>query len=351
MTNACVYTILVGGYERLNEQPVAAESALPFICLTDDPGLKSETWQVVQIEPTFALDPIRSQRDLKTRPHLRLPSFDRSLYIDNSVILKVRPEVLFETWLADCSFALPLHSFRETVLDEFIEVAQLGLDDATRVFEQLNHYALGAPDVLEQKPWWSAILLRDHGDARVRAMSELWASHIFRYSRRDQLSINLAFHRTGLTPKAIEIDNHESPFHRWPATEGRERCKGVRDVTRSLTPVIALNRCAEQRLAELERTFADERLRIEPLQAELGAVRHEREKDRAALVAAQTGLAEESARAESLSHALAETRAALAARQAETAAAQTREAALWDRYKLLRRRSILRLPRSWTRER
>jgi hypothetical protein len=353
----CVYTVLVGGYERLNEQPIAAESALPFICLSDNPGLTSETWQVRQIEPTFAMDPIRSQRDLKTRPHLHLPSFSRSLYIDNSIVLKVRPEVLFETWLTDCPFALPPHSFRETVLDEFLAVAQLGFDDPTRIFEQLNHYALSEPEVLNQKPWWSAILLRDHEDPQVRAMSELWAAHIFRYSRRDQLSINLAFQRSGLAPKAMEIDNHESPFHSWPHTEGRERLKGARDVTRSLTPVIAANREAEHKLAELERTLGDERLRIARLEAELSAANHEKER-------AQDRLAEETARAESLSQSLAETHAALAAEKAETTAARAklvaaqaetdaahmREAELWDRYAILRKRSILRLPRSWMRE-
>jgi hypothetical protein len=30
---ACVYTTLIGGYEVLNEQPIAATSRLPFICL------------------------------------------------------------------------------------------------------------------------------------------------------------------------------------------------------------------------------------------------------------------------------------------------------------------------------
>ena len=31
--HACVYTTLIGGYEKLNEQPVATNSRLPFICL------------------------------------------------------------------------------------------------------------------------------------------------------------------------------------------------------------------------------------------------------------------------------------------------------------------------------
>ena len=84
----CVYTTLIGGYEKLNEQPVATNSRLPFICLTDDPDLRSETWQIRRVEPLFSLDPIRGQRALKLLPHEHLPDFDYSIYIDNSVSMR-----------------------------------------------------------------------------------------------------------------------------------------------------------------------------------------------------------------------------------------------------------------------
>ncbi|WP_439501354.1 hypothetical protein [Aminobacter ciceronei] len=54
----CVCTVLVGGYEHLNEQPVASRSQLPFICLTDDPALRSESWDCRVVEPLFPQDPI-----------------------------------------------------------------------------------------------------------------------------------------------------------------------------------------------------------------------------------------------------------------------------------------------------
>jgi hypothetical protein len=76
---ACVYTALIGGYEVLNEQPIAATSSLPFICLTDDPELRSETWQIRRVEPLFGLDSIRSQREFKLRPHVHLPDFNCSI--------------------------------------------------------------------------------------------------------------------------------------------------------------------------------------------------------------------------------------------------------------------------------
>jgi hypothetical protein len=71
------------------------------------------------VEPLFPLDPIRSQRAIKIRPHEYLPDFERSLYVDNSVLLKAEPERILERCGGTSVFWLPKHSFRETVLAEF----------------------------------------------------------------------------------------------------------------------------------------------------------------------------------------------------------------------------------------
>jgi len=258
----CVYTTLIGRYEKLNEQPVARQSAIPFICLTDDPGLTSETWQVVRVTPLFEQDPVRSQRMLKLRPHRHLSGFDCSLYIDNSVALIAPPEQIFSTYLSNASFALPTHSFRASVRDEFEEVAACRLDDPERIADQLVDYATADPDVLRERPYWSAVLLRDHRDARVYETSEIWAAHVLRYSRRDQLSANRAFRRSGFEPHRIEIDNYASWFHRWPVTEGRrddvrvyhsERAAKARAETDRLTREVNLQR---DRAADAEREAA-----------------------------------------------------------------------------------------------
>ena len=241
---ACVYTALLGDYEPLNEQEVARSSRLPFICLTDNPRLRSETWQIRQVRPLFAMDPVRSQRALKLRPHEYLPDFDASLYIDNSVLLKSKPEWLIEEYLGDSGFSVPRHGFHKSLRDEFIAVEEGGLDDPARILEQLTHYLVEDPGVLEEQPFWTGILLRDHRNARVRAMLELWWAYVQRYSRRDQLSINVALRREGLEPQILEIDNFSSPFHSWPHIAGRKK---------SRSPRAALPTHVIARLGKLER--------------------------------------------------------------------------------------------------
>ncbi len=199
---------------------MARASAVPFVCLTDDPDLTSETWRIVRIDPLFARDSVRSQRMLKLLPHRYLGRFERSLYIDNTVVLTAPPERLFAEYL-DTGFALPSHSYRATVRDEFAEVAATQLDDNERIADQLSNYETSDPDALDERPYWSGLLLRDHGDAKVTEALDTWAMHVLRFSRRDQLSANYAFRRTGFAPRRIEIDNYASWFHRWPIIEDR----------------------------------------------------------------------------------------------------------------------------------
>jgi hypothetical protein len=248
----CVYTCLIGRTELLNEQPVAASSNVPFICFTDDPDRRSHTWEIRPISPLLTMDSIRSQRAVKLRPHEHLLDFDASVYIDNGVLLKLTPEKIVEQHLPDCGFSLPRHSFRETVLDEFLAVSDQGLDDSARIFEQLNHYALCDSEGLQEKPYWTAILLRDHRKPAVRELLDLWLAHVQRYSRRDQLSLNFVLRQCGLSPGVLMIDNHDSDLHSWPHKTNAHQAMRVH------RPVAAYGTLSA-RIRELELNFAAER--------------------------------------------------------------------------------------------
>jgi Protein of unknown function (DUF616) len=216
-----VYTALLGRYEELNEQPTALDTDIPFICFTDDPNLVSETWQIHLVDPLFPLDMVRSQRDIKIRGHETLTQFDETLYIDNSVSLKQVPDIVLDEWLASTDLAVSLHSFRDRIVDEFDEVIAQSLDDPSRVHEQLMYYAHLYPEVLYERPFWNGILARRHTEAVNKAM-QLWFDHVLRFSRRDQLSANVAFSLAGIQVRGIEHDNWESTMHRWPVDLSRK---------------------------------------------------------------------------------------------------------------------------------
>ncbi len=207
------------------------------------------------------MDPIRSQRDIKIRPHRYLPDFDNSLYIDNSVLLTQPPEKIFETYFPMSGFCL---SERQdvSVMDELLGVSIQGLDDQSRIFEQLNHYAVASPDILNDQVYWTAIMLRDHGNPKVREMLETWSAHVLRYSRRDQLSVTFAFRHVGLAPDVMKIDPESSWFHSWPHTAGRNRERWPRRPADSFSPPGAqiqyferIKRQLEERNGQLEQAM------------------------------------------------------------------------------------------------
>ena len=149
------YTVLLGSYESLNEQEGLAERGDgAFYCFTDNRQLTSTFWEVHQVEPALPSDPVRSQRLLKIVGHELLRPFDTTFYLDNSVALKRPPSELVADWLTDPSLdiALPLHSYRESILDEFDELLNGRYDDPARLYEQLVHYAHDHPDSLTKRP-------------------------------------------------------------------------------------------------------------------------------------------------------------------------------------------------------
>jgi hypothetical protein len=217
----CVYTALFGSYERLNPQPVAEASDVDWICFTDDPEVTSDDWEVVVVEPAFALDPVRSSRGVKIRPPTRVRDYDASLWIDNSVILDADPRRLVSQWLQDDDVVFASHSYRSTVLDEFLVVLDDQLDDPSRILEQLDHYARTQPASLEGRPCWNAIIPR-RWSARVDEAMNVWWEQVLRYSRRDQLSLLYSLDSVHLAPRRVEVDNFESEWHRWPISPERK---------------------------------------------------------------------------------------------------------------------------------
>lgn len=271
-----VYTALLGRYEALAEQPVAATSEIPFICFTDDPGLRSETWDVRIVAPRLAMDPVRSARALKLCGHDDLAAYDETLWLDARVRLDVDPAEILDDWLATAELAVPRHSFRADVVTEFEEVLLMGLDEASRLYEQLTHYTTLAPDLLEAPVPWTALLARRRTPEVARAMDE-WLLHVVRYSRRDQLSFVHALAATGLEARLVDLDNQRSALHEWLGEESRSSRPHLLRVSQSLRPPVAelgeLRRQVARTSDTMTTVVAAREERIAVLEGELEATR------------------------------------------------------------------------------
>lgn len=215
-----IYTVLFGEYETLNELQVE-DPSVRAICFTDNPNLTSSTWEIIQIEKIFKNDPIRSQRLIKILGHPVLERFKEWLYIDNSVRLLKTPSLILNDYLRSADLAIPTHSFRVSVTDEFHEVRAQSLDSPKRLDEQLQHYKMQFPSSLEIRPLWTGIIAR-RSSKQMQEWSEIWAQHVLRYSRRDQLSVIVALETVQVNFNRIEIDNFSSDYHQWPIHNNRK---------------------------------------------------------------------------------------------------------------------------------
>jgi hypothetical protein len=221
MKKRALFTAITGDYEKLNELPPVAQGTMDAYCFTDNPNVTSESWKTVVVNSPFPLDPIRSQRFFKILQHEIVRRYEETLYIDNSVLLKVDPHQILDVWLRDAEIAIPEHSYRNNVHEEFDAVIEHRLDTRDRVLEQRNHYVELYPHVLSMRPTWNAMIARRNTD-NVAEFERLWFDQLLRYSRRDQLSAPIAAELSHVRLNRVSIDNNDSPFHSWPVLNERK---------------------------------------------------------------------------------------------------------------------------------
>jgi len=217
MSGLVVYTAIIGDGYELPSTP--AGDSTPYYCFTDQEALNPNGWSIIQVDPWFPADEVRSAREIKIRAHRHLQTVERSIYIDPSIQLTVRASDVWRFMLPDDSAdaAFFRHSFRTTVAEEFGAVLLRGLDDASVLAEHYRAVERCEPEILEQQPVISGIVARSHSRAPTIDAMERWFSLVCRYSRRDQLSLLSALRSSpDFRVRIIEEDNHRSPVHVWP---------------------------------------------------------------------------------------------------------------------------------------
>jgi hypothetical protein len=183
-----VYTCLFGHSELFNDFEYERDG-IDFICFTDDPELRSDFWKI-ELVPRRALDPARAAKKIKALPHIYLSQYDHSLYIDNTMRLKVPPARMFEEYLAPATSPLVCfrHPERDCVYDEARVVLSIGFDTPERVNPQMALYRyLGYP--AKNGLTKSGLLLRQHQNPALQRVMNTWCEQIFCHSKRDQLSL------------------------------------------------------------------------------------------------------------------------------------------------------------------
>ena len=198
-----IYTALVGNYDSLM-QPVAVDKEFDYICFSDCiPGPKAGVWEIRSI-PFTSPDNTRTARYPKLQPHIVLPEYEYSVWIDANILIKGEDfyDKVNDKIAEGTKMAFVPHPSRDCVYEEIAQCyrdLRICFRDALR---QRRH--LLAMDYPEH---WGLtennLILRRHNDPDVIRISDAWWKEFQNYTLRDQLSLMPVCWKNDLRPELL----------------------------------------------------------------------------------------------------------------------------------------------------
>lgn len=174
-----VYTTIFGGKDEL-KAPRVVEPGWDYIAFTDDPALKpAGAWKVELVE-TKQPNPILASKEFRYLPHVYLPEYDESLYIDGSMELTGSiKEMLHSATETDPGLCVFRHPGLRDVQAQLSMAMKCDREPVWRL--HAIEALLAERDALGLPPVWTGILYRNHNDPRVLLASQ----RLWEYCRKD----------------------------------------------------------------------------------------------------------------------------------------------------------------------
>lgn len=217
-----VYTVLTGGYDRL-EQPLVTHPDFKYVCFTDRSGTDG-VWELREIP--FEGSPVLRARWAKMHPHIILKEFRFSIFMDAN--LCICGNEFYEAVLSS-PIAVLEHPERDCVWEE-LRYCYLKDKVSTASAFKIHKMLKGMP-----RHWGLAetnVIAREHNDPTVIALDELWWQMLLEYGgTRDQLVFTPALHKLGMMPALFlgpGLNARNVPFIKYTnhPLSGRENTPG-----------------------------------------------------------------------------------------------------------------------------
>ena len=186
-----VYTVITGGYDKLIE--VKKEEGFDYICFTDNKNLTSNSWDVRELPEEVKnsdLDGVRKQRKIKVMPHLYLPDYELSVYIDGNVEITgdLSNFVAKKCGSKSGYLFMKKHPDRDCIYEEAEACIKYKKGDADVFKKQIQAYKEeGFPEHYGLTE--TNVLVRYHNNKNCVKLMEAWWHEIETKSHRDQLSL------------------------------------------------------------------------------------------------------------------------------------------------------------------
>jgi GT2 family glycosyltransferase len=191
-----IYTAICSGYDSI-KLPNTLDPRLDYILFSDRPAPATGVWQVRPVT-YYHQDETRRARYVKTHPHLLLPDYDIAIWIDAHIMILGDIYPMIARFIASKGVvaAVP-HPGRTSIYEELGACIQRKIDDAETMRQQVARYRAAGfdhSDLIETN-----LMMFRLPDQRARAFLDVWWREIDCYSKRDQLSVNYALQKAGIT--------------------------------------------------------------------------------------------------------------------------------------------------------
>lgn len=194
-----IYTSLTKGYDNLL-QPEVVRQDYDYICFSNDLGDSDiGVWKIRKI-PFSSPSGTRLTRYPKLNPHLVLPEYEYSLWVDaNARITEKMCRRADELIGSNVVCAMIKHPIRSCVYQEARYLIHYSIGESDRInaqarYLEAHHFPPNAG------LYTCSIILRRHHDLQVVGFSEAWWCHYVSFSSRDQMGVSYALACARLVP-------------------------------------------------------------------------------------------------------------------------------------------------------
>ena len=193
-----VYTCISGNYDSLKDI-VKKEPDIDYICFTNQ-DIISDTWEIRKIpEYLESLEQTKIARCIKILPHLFLPEYEISVWVDGNIqVLGNTNKFINENLIGYLSMCK--HPDRICTYQEAEAIINFKKDTSDIVNKQIEEYRNnGFPE--NNGMIQSNVIIRKHNNEKYINIGNLWWNEVRKKSKRDQLSFNYS-----IWNKDIEIN-------------------------------------------------------------------------------------------------------------------------------------------------
>lgn len=202
MNKKVIYTVLTDNYDDLR-QPENICSDCDYICFSNDiPQKQIGVWKIRHFD-YHNDNKIRESRFPKLNPHLLLPEYTYSLYVDGKVVLRTPLNNRFSDLTnQETSLALIPHPVRNCVYQEAMILTAWNIGEAKLVYLQTK-------ELLKKhfpQHWGlydNAVIYRKHNLQTIINFSEAWWKLYSQNSSRDQMSGVYALFQNSINPEIL----------------------------------------------------------------------------------------------------------------------------------------------------